>query len=263
FALGLVLNAIEAQPPLAWSTFRIPGVLRRIALVYVVTAWLTERTSHRTQAIVAAASLVAYWGLLMLVPVPGGERGVLTPDGNIVSFVDRALFGRHLANATWDPEGLLSTIPAVTTALIGVFAGDWLNRPGAGAHKSARLAAAGAGAAVVALAWDVVFPINKNLWTSSFALFSGGLAAILLGACHWVLDVKRWRGWETVFVAFGRNPLAAYFLSVAGDAVLARWMVSSDASLKDFVFARVFAPSFSSADAASLAYAAAYTASCS
>src|SRR5438552_3222182 len=88
FALGLVLNAIEAQPPLAWSTFRIPGVLQRIAVVYVVTAWLTERTSRRTQAIVAAASLVAYWGLLMLVPVPGGERGVLTPDGNIVSFVD-------------------------------------------------------------------------------------------------------------------------------------------------------------------------------
>src|SRR5205807_6663427 len=131
----------------------------------------TERTSRGRQIAVAAALLLAYWGLLMLVPVPGAGRGVLTPEGNVASFVDRALLGRHLAEPAWDPEGLLSTIPAVATALIGVLAGAWINRPGSGAHRSASLATAGAAAAIAALLWDLVLPINKNLWTSSFALF--------------------------------------------------------------------------------------------
>lgn len=121
-----------------------------------------------------------------------------------------------------------------------MFAGDWLIRP-SGKPRSLTLAAAGIAAAILALAWNAVFPINKNLWTSSFALFSAGVAAAALGICHWLLDVKRWRGWEEPLVAVGRNPLAAYFLSVAADAVLTRWMVSSDASLKDVLFQRAFA----------------------
>src|SRR5690348_14998765 len=115
FALGLLLNAIETAPPLSWSTFRIPGVLQRIAIVYLAVAWLTERTSRRTQMWVAAASLLGYWAAMILVPVPGAGRGILTPDANLASFIDRLLLGRHLAHARWDPEGLLSTVPAVAT----------------------------------------------------------------------------------------------------------------------------------------------------
>src|SRR5262249_3496970 len=143
FALGLLLNAIETPPPLVWRTFRLPGVLQRIALVYAAVAWLTENTSRRTQAIVAASALVVYWAAMALVPVPGVGAGVLTADGNLASFVDRSLLAGHLAAGTWDPEGVLSTIPAVATALCGVFAGDWLNRPGPTRHRSAALAAAG------------------------------------------------------------------------------------------------------------------------
>jgi predicted acyltransferase len=263
FLLGIALNAIETQPPLVWATFRIAGVLQRIGIVYLAVALLTERTSRRTQAVVATAALVGYWAAMTLIPVSGAGSGVLTPEGNLASAIDRRVLDGHMATPLSDPEGILSTIPAVASALFGVFAGDWLVRPRAGMHRSVSLIAAGIVAAAVALAWDHVFPINKNLWTSSFALLAGGLGAATLGAFHWLLDVKRWRGWELPLVALGRNPLTAYFLSVAGDAVLTRWMVSPDASLKDVLFERGFASWIAPCcgrEAASACYAASYVA---
>ena len=261
FALGLLLTAIETTPPLALATFRILGVLQRIAIVYVIVAVLTERTSVRTQAIVATAVLVGYWGLMRLVPVPGVGAGVLTPDGNLAAFIDRAVFGRHLAFGTWDSEGLLSTLPAVATALCGVFAGTWLTRHERMPHHTIRLAALGAGVALVGWTWGRVFPINKNLWTSSFALLTAGLATIALAACHWLLDVKDWRWWTPPFVAFGRNPLAGYFLSVGLDSVLTRWTTETGMSLKWLLYLRGFASwaePCCGAEAASLAYSLAY-----
>lgn len=267
FALGLLLNAIESNRPLQWLTFRVPGVLQRIAIVYVVVAWLTERTSRRTQAIVASAALLGYWAVMMLVPVPGVGRGALAPYANLASFIDRSLLGAHLAQAGWDPEGILSTVPAVATALCGVFAGDWLSRPGSTRHRSAALCARGAAAAGLGLVWDRVFPINKSLWTSSFALLSAGLAAVALGFCHWLLDVRRWRGWEGPFLAFGRNPLAGYFLSVALDAALMRWTVGGGVGggvpVKAFVYQHAFASWLTPCcgpEAASLLYAVVYVA---
>src|SRR4051794_5863040 len=126
FALGLLLNAIEAPPPLHLDTFRIPGVLQRIAIVYAAIAALTERTSLRTQIVAAVAALFGYWAILMWLPVPGVGAGVLTPEGNFASWLDRALLGRHLLTPVYDPEGVLSTVPAIATALAGVFAGTWL-----------------------------------------------------------------------------------------------------------------------------------------
>jgi predicted acyltransferase len=263
FALGLVLNAIETPPPLVLSTFRIPGVLQRIAIVYVAVAALTETTSRRTQLLVAVSALAGYWLAMIAVPVPGVGPGVLSPSGNLASFIDRTLLGRHLSSREFDPEGLLSTIPAVATALCGVFAGGWLNRedehPRA-RHATLQLAAAGLAIAGAGWAWGRVFPINKNLWTSSFALFTAGLATFTLAACHWVLDVRRWRWWSSPFVAFGRNPLAAYFLSVGLDSVLTRW-ATENGSLKHAIFQRAFTSWLSpccGAEAASLAYAVVY-----
>ena len=262
FALGLLLNAIETPGHLALSTFRIPGVLQRIAIVYVAVAALTERTSWRTQAVVAAAALIGYWVVMLRVPVPGA--GALTPDGNLAGFIDRSLLGAHLASGSGDPEGLLSTIPAIATALCGVFAGDCLHRPdAAGRHRTRTLLSAGFGAVALGLLWDRVFPINKNLWTSSFALFSAGLAAAVLALCHWVLDVKRWRGWEAIFLAFGRNPLAGYTLSVAFDSLLTRWAPVGDVPLKSAIFHRAvarWAVPCCGAEGASLIYALAYVA---
>jgi predicted acyltransferase len=260
FALGLLLNAIQTSPPLVWATFRIPGVLQRIALVYVAVAWLTESTSRRTQQIVAAGTLLAYWAAIALVPWPGAGPDRLGAD-NLAGFIDRALLGTHLAHDGWDPEGLLSTIPAIATALGGVFAGDWLARPGVSRRRSAALFAGGLSAVAGGLLWGAVFPINKGLWTSSFTLLSGGLAAVVLAVCHWLLDVRRWRGWETALLAFGRNPLAGYFLSVAVDAIVRRSTFGGDVPVEAAVYQHAFASwavPCCGAEAASLLYALAY-----
>ena len=265
FALGLLLNAIEAAPPLQLATFRIPGVLQRIAIVFLAVAWLTEHGSLRVQIGTVAAALLAYWVALTLVPVPGFGAGVLTPEGNLASYIDRLLLGRHLLNPEhllnplFDPEGLLSTLPAIATAMCGVFAGDWLKerrQP----HHSAWLFAAGLLAMIAGLAWQRTFPINKNLWTSSFALFSAGLAAQALALFHWLVDVQGWRAWSTPLAAYGRNPLAAYFLSVGLDRILTRVTVTGG-SLKGIVYRSAFVPWLRpccGAEAASLGYAIAY-----
>lgn len=196
----------------------------------------------------------------MLVQVPGAGAGVLTPAGNLASFLDRALFGRHLLTPLYDPEGLLSTVPAVATALCGVFAGDWLKEPRQ-RHRAAWLWAAGFAATITGLAWGQVFPINKNLWTSSFALFSAGLAAQALAACHWLVDVKGWRDWSRPLVIYGRNPLAAYFLSVGFDSLLTRWTAADGSSLKAILYRSAFASWLRpccGAEAAALGYAVAY-----
>jgi predicted acyltransferase len=255
FALGLVLNAIETAPPIDPSTFRIMGVLQRIAIVYLAIAWLTGRTSRPAQIAAAVGALIGYWIALTLIPVAKGNT--------LPGFVDRAVFGRHVLASWGDPEGLLSTIPSIATALAGVFAGEWLKEPRM-PHRSARLWAAGAVATLIGLAWDPVFPINKNLWTSSFALFTAGLAAQTLAVCHWLLDAPRthrWRAWSVPFAAFGRNALAAYFLSVGLDALLARWTVERGATLKSAIYRAAFASWIvpcCGAEAASLAYAIAY-----
>jgi predicted acyltransferase len=260
FALGLVLNAIEAPPPIQWATFRIPGVLQRIAVVFLAVAWLTEGASLRSQVALVVAVLAGYWAALMLVPVPGAGAGVLTPEGNLASYIDRALFGRHLLNRGSDPEGLLSTLPAIATAMCGVFAGEWLKdrcRP----RHSAWLFGAGLAATLAGLAWSLVFPINKNLWTSSFALFSAGLAGQALALLHWIVDVRAWRGWSKPLAAYGRNPLAAYFLSVGFDSLLTRVSVANAGSLKGIVYRSAFVPWLRpccGVEAASLGYAIGY-----
>jgi predicted acyltransferase len=260
FALGLVLNVIETAGPVHWTTFRIPGVLQRIAIVFLAVAWLTEQGSLRVQMAVVAGGLLAYWAALMLIPVPGAGAGVLTPEGNLASFIDRALLGRHLLNRFSDPEGLLSTVPAIASAMGGVFAGEWLKerrQP----HHSAGLLLAGLLAMTAGLAWGRVFPINKNLWTSSFTLFSAGLAAQALAVCHWMVDVRGWRACTRPLAAFGRNPLAAYFLSVGCDSLLTRLIVPGGASLKGMLYRSAFVPVLRpccGAEGASLGYAVFY-----
>jgi predicted acyltransferase len=268
FVLGLILNAIEAATPMHWDTFRIPGVLQRIAIVFLAVAWLTEHGSLRLQIAAVVAALAGYWAALLLVPVPGVGAGVLTPAGNLASFIDRALFGRHLLNPDhllhplFDPEGLLSTLPAIATAMCGVFAGDWLKERRQPNH-SAWLFAAGLLAMIAGLAWGHVFPINKNLWTSSFALFAAGTAAQVLALCHGLVDVRGWRAWSRPLAAFGRNPLAAYFLSVGLDSLLTRVTVTGSGTLKGIIYRSTFLPWLRpccGAEAASLGYAIAYVA---
>jgi predicted acyltransferase len=258
FGLGLLLQAL---PSFDWATLRIPGVLQRIALCYLAAGTLFLLTSLRTQALVTAGLLLGYWAVMTLVPVPGYGAGDLSQAGNLAAYLDRAILGQaHMwrVSRVYDPEGILSTLPAIATALLGVLTGQWLRRRPTTGATAARLALAGALGAVVGQIWSVWFPVNKSLWTSSYVVLMGGLALITLALCYWLIEVQGYRRWATPFVAFGVNALALYFLSSAVAQILVTIQAGlENASLKSLLFNWLFAP-WASPINASLAYACAY-----
>ena len=216
FALGIFLAGYPRFNPERW---RVPGVLQRIALCYLAAAATYRFTGgdRRRQAFVigsiATALALVYWAVMMLVPVPGGFAGDLSPEGNLGAWIDRALLGGHLWRPRWDPEGLLSTVPSITTTLLGVIAGLALGSEWTPSRKVSALALGGAAAAVGGFVWGVWFPINKNLWTSSYAFFTAGLASLLLAACYWTIDVKGWKRWTPPFVILGVNAITLFMAS--------------------------------------------------
>jgi len=258
FGLGIVLNGL---PTFDWATLRVPGVLQRIAVCYLVAAVLFLVTGWRTQALVAAGLLLGYWLVMTVVPVPGYGAGDLSKAGNLAAYLDRTILGSpHLWQAArvYDPEGILSTAPAVATALLGVLAGHWLRKGHAPGATAARLALAGIACAGLGQIWSVWFPVNKALWTSSYAMLTGGLALIALAACYWLIEVQGHRRWAIPFASLGVNALALFFLSTLVARLLILIRVGAErASLHALVFDRVFAPWASPIDA-SLAYAIAY-----
>ena len=209
FAIGLFLNGF---PYFSLSELRIPGVLQRIAVCYLIASIIFLETKIRTQIAITIALLLIYWFLLKFIPAPGFAAGDLTKEGSLPSFIDRVVFGKHVwAEAkVYDPEGLLSTIPALATTLIGVLTGHWLRTKHSAYEKVAGLFVAGAICVALGWAWNSFFPINKALWTSSYVLFTGGLALQLLALCYWVIDIKGYRRWAKPFEIFGVNAIALY-----------------------------------------------------
>lgn len=216
FVIGLALNGLVAVELGRW---RIPGVLQRIAIVYCAAALITLFSTTRGQVAWLVALLAGYWILMRYVPVPGyGVPGsnvpLLHPDGNLAAHIDRMLMSGHLWEPTRDPEGILSTLPAAATALCGVLTGQWLRSSQTQQRKLAGLLAFGLLGVTAGRFWARWFPINKNLWTSSYVLFTAGCALICLGICYWVSDVRSHRGaWSKPFVIFGMNALVAYVIS--------------------------------------------------
>jgi len=207
--LGLIMNGLLRFD---WPQMRWPGVLQRIGLCYFFAAILVIHTKWRTQAIVVAVVLFVYWAVTMLVPVPGHGAGVLTPEGCLSSYIDQQLIPGTLYYGYGDNEGILSTLPAICTALLGALAGHWLRSNREGSHKAAGLAVAGFVCVIAGLVWGAVFPIIKIIWTSSFVLFAGGWSLLLLALFYWVIDVKGYRKWSFFFVVIGMNPITIYFL---------------------------------------------------
>lgn len=262
--LGLVLAAFPFFPADRLAHVRIPGVLQRIGAVYLVTGLLVLRTSARAQAVIAAALLLGYWLLLALAPVPGVGPATLAPPGaTLAAWVDRLLLDGHLwaETRTWDPEGPLSTLPAVATCLLGVFAGRWITRPLPLAERLNGLFAAGAFGLAAGSAWNWVFPINKNLWTSSYVVFTAGMACVALATCMWLVEERRSTWWTRPFVVFGVNPIVAF----AGSEAMARLIYSvievpyrgDSVPLETAVYRAAFA-SWLPPEAASLAFALAF-----
>jgi len=211
FGLGLALNVLSFFV-FHREHLRIPGVLQRIGVVYLFAAGIFLAFGRRGVLATAILLLVGYWALLKFVPVPGFGAGRLDLEGNLAAYVDRAVLGVHTWKPGWDPEGPLSTIPAIATALLGALAGEWL-RSDAVRQKQMGLILGGWLAVGVGLLWNLSFPINKNLWTSSYAVFMSGLAALLLALCVVIVDGKGWRGWARPFEWLGRNPIAAFVLA--------------------------------------------------
>jgi predicted acyltransferase len=258
FALGLILNGF---PYFAMSKIRIPGVLQRIALAYFFASLIYLTTKLRGQMIATGSLLAGYWILMITVPVPGFGRGILTPAGNLAAFIDHALLHGHIYRPTWDPEGILSTLPAIATVMFGIFTGHWLRATPSPQRRTVGLLAGGAAAILIGEVMSVWFPINKNIWTSSYTVFTAGMAMLLFALCYWIVDVKGYRAWAKPFVVYGMNAIAVYVLSGLEARASTIWKVvqvnGKAVSIRAFLYNKFFAP-LASPTNASLMWALAY-----
>ena len=233
---------------------RILGVLPRIAIVYICAALLTLKTTLKQQIIIIAGLLFGYWFAMTLIPVPGeNEIGALllhTRDRNLAAYLDRLILGTNhtwIGSVTFDPEGPMSTLPAIATAMLGVIAGRWIalkEKPLL--ERITGLFAAGSIGMMLGLMWNWSFPINKNLWTSSYVIFTAGMACVGLAAIMWIVDYCNVKWWTKPFVVFGVNPIVAF----VGSGVMARliytlWHVNyqgKSIAIQDAIYQIVFLP---------------------
>ena len=196
-----------------FATLRIPSVLGRIGLAWMIAAMLHMTLKKSWQAVVAVAILVGYWLLLRFVPVPGVPAGTdpFSFEGNLCGYVDRILLPGHLYRGTFDPEGVLGTFPAAVTALLGMFTGDFV-RSGkmSGGKKALLMAGAGVVLVTAGFLWGKVFPINKALWTSTFVLAVGGISLLAFAPLYYIIDVRGWKKWTLFFRVIGLNSITIY-----------------------------------------------------
>jgi predicted acyltransferase len=255
---GFVVNNF---PSFHMATARYYGVLPRIAICYFVVATLYLLSNGwKDKAVIAVLCLVGYWALMRFVPVPAfGAPTHAIPinghDANLTAWLDRQIFtAPHLYEHTRDPEGLLSTLPAIATALFGLLAGMWLRTRHSNKRKTSMLAVAGTLFVVAGLLWNLSFPINKKLWTSSFALFAGGLSLLLLAASVYIVDERR-LGLSKVnrdptnfsshpivykiLLVFGTNAILAYMISELSDNLMGSIHATSGMTLKTATFVAV------------------------
>jgi len=257
FGLGLVLYAFpihlhadgahwaSGMGILDPATMRIPGVLQRIALCYLAAVLLTAFAGWRARTLIGAALLIGYTLAMRLIPVPGYGRGMLSPEGSLASYLDRMLLGHHTYRAVYDPEGLLSTLPAIVTALIGTFAGQWLRTNKPTSEKAAAILAFGVIGAILGYATDgLLLPINKALWTPSYVLYTGGLALLGFGLCYWIIDVHGRERWALPFTILGMNAIGVYVLSglLGRITLLITVPVEGTPDLKKWLYEHGFGP---------------------
>lgn len=243
FPFGLLFDHV-----FSFSTIRIPGVLQRIGVCYFFASMIFLYTGVCGQVIWTVALLTVYWLLIKLVPVPGYGAGVLEPIGNLAWYIDSNLLRGHTWSAApvpgFDPEGILSTIPAIATTLFGVLTGHWLRSNRSKEEKTAWMFVAGNACLLLGSILDMWLPINKNLWTSSYSIFMTGWALICLATFYWLMEVKGYTKWAKPFVVYGMNAIAVFFLS----GILARILMlikvtaadGSAVALKNYLYQNIF-----------------------
>lgn len=227
---------------------RFPGVLQRIALVFFLGSVLYIKCTQRTRDWVMAGALIGYYIIMCFIPVPDGNPANLNPETNMGAWLDRLIFtSDHLwkSSKTWDPEGLLGTLPALGTGLFGIRVGSWLKRPDReNSVKVTWLFVYGVAAVVISLVWDLFFPINKSLWTSSFVLYCGGLATIALAFTYWLIDVQGHQKYAWILVVFGMNAIAAFVWGDILQGVVDFIPTGTDMKLSTWLYQHGVAPFF-------------------
>jgi predicted acyltransferase len=266
FALGLFLSGfpfgLALNHDFSFETIRIPGVLQRIGICYLIAGLIYLNTGLRGQILWIVSLLAGYWLLVGLVPVPEYGTGGLEPRGNLCWYVDSTLLKGHTWSGApapgFDPEGIVSTIPAIATMLFGVLTGRWLRTSRPKEEKTASMYATGVLMLLLGVILDMWLPINKNLWTSSYSIFMAGWALVCLATFYWLIDVKGHTKWATPFVIYGLNAIAIYSLAWIVETLLSLIKVSqadgSVLSLQHHIFQEVYLP-FASPINASLLYA--------
>jgi predicted acyltransferase len=270
FGLGLLLAAFPfglwPSHTLALGSLRIPGVLQRIGVCYAAAGAICLWASGRGQVAWVVGLLAGSAALLKFFPVPGYGAGHIDEAvGNLAWWIDAHVLAGHTWSGApapgFDPEGIFSTLAAIATVVLGAWAGRILRAPVAGQVRAARLLGAGVALMGAGLIWDLWLPINKNLWTSSFALFMAGASSVGLAVFYWVIDVRGWRRWATPLVVFGVNAIVIF----VGAGMVARMLgliawsdaAGANVTLKAWIYTRVFTPYLSPLNA-SLGFAVAF-----
>jgi len=230
---------------------RIPGVLPRIAVVYFICTVIYLKTTPKTRVWLFTSALIGYFIIMTCISVPGVGYANLQPATNLGAWLDRLVFGtNHLWNQShvWDPEGILGTLPAIATGLFGIRVGTWLkNKNIEDTKKVVWMMVYGLGAVLIAIFWDIFFPINKKLWTSSFVLYTGGLATIALATLYWLIDVNNYKRAAPFFVTFGMNSITAYVLADVVPGIMGAIKFNyhgKPANLYGYIYQTVFVPYF-------------------
>jgi len=211
FAIGLLMNGF---PRYDLSTLRIFGALQRIALCYLFASLIYLKFKPKGQAVIGASLLVFYFVIMRFVPVPGYGAGVLEPEGNWAQYIDFHLLAGRMMFPTWEGKGLLSTLPAIATALMGVLSGQCLKSAAAPLEKAVNMYFCGVVSLLLGAVWSLCFPINQHLWTSSLVLLMGGIALVVLASCYYLCDIRKITWWTPPLLVFGLNSLTVWVLSI-------------------------------------------------
>jgi len=251
-----------------YQDVRLPGVLQRIAVVYFVVSLLYLKTSRKTQIITGAILLLGYWAVMTLIPVPGFGEANLERGTNLAAWIDSIILKGHMYHETntWDPEGILSTLPSIVNGIIGLFIGQILLLSVTKIQKAQRMGMIGTALIFFGLIWDLVFPINKSIWTSSYVLYTTGLATVCLTVLYYIIDIKEYRKGFKLFVIWGVNPMIVFFASqiIPQALVMIRFqhplLAGEQINLLDYLYRFGIAPFFNNPMNASLAGALIYVA---
>ncbi|UBM57343.1 DUF5009 domain-containing protein [Marinilongibacter aquaticus] len=258
-ALGsFVLFFVLAFSTEMFSQVRIPGVLQRIALVYFIVALLYQSFSNKGLIIIGLGILLGYWAIMALIPIDG-VTGNFEPDVNVAANFDRIFLSGHMwaSSKTWDPEGLLSTLPAIGTALLGIFMGQLLLKSREESEKLNQMIYFGLGFVIVGYLWNYLFPINKALWTSSYVLYAGGLATLSVALIQLAVEQFGKGAWTKPFIIFGVNPMFVFFLSGILPRVWGNFHIG-EKSFQPYIVDELLNPLFSDPKMASLSWALLY-----